>query len=181
MSAAGGAPDAASSVPDEPAPVTPEELLARLQALGIEAHTVSHRPVFTVEEAKAYRGDLEGAHVKNLFLRDKKGAMWLVVAVESRPIDLKALAAKLGHKGFSFASEQRLRRYLGVIPGAVTPFGVVNDRDGKVSVALDAALREHELWNFHPLVNSMTTTIRAADMARFLESVDHPPRWVSFD
>jgi Ala-tRNA(Pro) deacylase len=175
-------PPSDPSPPDaETRPVTPEELLARLEALGVDARTASHRPVFTVEQAKTYRGDLEGAHVKNLFLRDKKGIMWLVVALESRAIDLKELAVKLGHKNFSFASEERLRRYLGVVPGAVTPFGVVNDREGDVRVALDVGLREHEWWNFHPLVNSKTTTIRAADMLRFLEAVDHTPRWVSFD
>lgn len=160
---------------------TPEELLARLDALGIEATTVSHRPVFTVEEAKAHRGDLPGAHTKNLFLRDKKGTMWLAVVLEGRPVDLKALAAKLGHRNFSFGSAERLMRYLGVIPGAVTPFAVVNDREGAVRVALDAGLRAHEMWNFHPLVNSMTTTIHSEDMVRFLEAVGHPPTWVDFD
>lgn len=161
-------------------PLTPEELLARLDALGIESTTVTHRPVFTVEEAKEHRGELPGAHTKNLFVRDKKGVMWLVVAIESQPVDLRALAESLGHKRFSFGSEDRLRRYLGVIPGAVTPFAVVNDVEGAVHVALDASLRDHELWNFHPLVNSMTTTIRGEDMVRFLEAIDHAPTWVTF-
>jgi len=159
---------------------TPEELLARLVDLGIEATTVTHRPVFTVEEAKEHRGDLPGAHTKNLFLRDRKGVMWLAVVLESRPVDLDALAASLGHKRFSFGSEERLMRYLGVIKGAVTPFAVVNDHAAAVRVALDASLLGYELWNFHPLVNSMTTTIRAADMVRFLEAVGHPPTWVDF-
>ena len=166
---------------EEPARITPDELLARLEALGIEARTVSHRPVFTVEEAREHRGDLPGAHVKNLFLRDMKGAMWLVVTLESRSVDLKALARELGHRNFSFGSRERLERYLGVIPGAVTPFAVVNDPDGHVRVALDVALQEHDLWNFHPLVNSRTTTIGGADMVRFLESENHPPHWVSFE
>jgi Ala-tRNA(Pro) deacylase len=159
--------------------MTPDELLARLEALGIEHRTVSHRPVFTVEEARAHRGDLPGAHIKNLFLRTKKGAMWLVVALESRTVDLRALAEALGHRRFSFASERRLRAYLGVIPGAVTPFAVVNDGEGAVRVALDEGLRDFEEWNAHPLVNSMTTTVRGRDMIRFLEAVDHPPVWVS--
>ena len=163
---------------DERTPLTPDELLARLDELGIESTTVSHPPVFTVEEARAHRGELPGAHTKNLFVRDKKGVMWLVVAIESQPIDLRALAEKLGHKRFSFGSEQRLRRYLGVIPGSVTPFGVVNDVEGAVSVALDTSLRDYELWNFHPLVNSMTTTLRGEDMIRFLKAVDHEPAWV---
>ncbi len=167
---------------DDPRPhVTPEALLRHLDALGIEVRTVTHRPVFTVEEAKEHRGALPGAHTKNLFLRDKKGAMWLAVVLESRPVDLNTLAAKLGHRRFSFGSADRLMRYLGVIPGSVTPFAVVNDRGGEVRVALDASLQDHEFWNFHPLVNSMTTTLRADDMLRFLEAVDHPPTWVDFD
>ena len=160
---------------------TPEELLARLDALGIEHRTVEHPPVFTVEEARRHRGELPGAHVKNLFLRDKKGVMWLVVALESRKVDLKHVAAQLGHRSFSFASERRLATYLGVIPGAVTLFAVVNDHDGEVSVALDEGLRDFEQWNFHPLVNSMTTTVSGADMLRCLEAVGHPPVWVSLD
>lgn len=161
-----------------PGPVTPRELLDRLESLGIEARTVTHPPVFTVEEARALRGDIEGAHVKNLFLRDKKGSMWLVVALEGRTLDLAEVARALGHKRFSFASSERLLRYLGVTPGAVTPFGVVNDQEGAVRVALDEGLREHQLWNFHPLDNAMTTTIAAADMVRFFEAVDHPPTWI---
>lgn len=160
---------------------TPDELLARLDALGIAHRTVEHRPVFTVEEAREHRGDLPGAHVKNLFLRDKKGAMWLVVVLESRTVDLKHLARQLGHRSFSFGSERRLATYLGVIPGAVTLFAVVNDHGREVRVALDEGLRDFEQWNFHPLVNSMTTTVRGADMLRFLEAVDHPPVWVALD
>ncbi len=160
---------------------TPEELLARLDELGIEHRTVSHPPVFTVEEARAHRGDIPGAHVKNLFLRDKKGVMWLVVALESRKIDLRRLAGALGHRSFSFASERRLGTFLGVIPGAVTLFAVINDVEGAVSVALDEGLRAFDEWNFHPLVNSMTTTVRGQDMLRFLEAVEHPPRWVTLD
>jgi len=159
-------------------PATPEQLLARLQDLGIEATTVSHRPVFTVEEARAHRGELAGAHTKNLFVRDKKGVMWLVVAIESQTVDLRALAESLGHKRFSFGSPDRLMKYLGVTPGAVTPFSVVNDHEGAVRVALDEGLRAYGVWNFHPLVNSMTTTLRADEMVRFLEAVDHPPHWV---
>jgi Ala-tRNA(Pro) deacylase len=161
--------------------LTPDELLARLESLGIEHRTVAHRPVFTVEEARAHRGEIPGAHVKNLFLRDRKGVMWLVVVLESRTVDLRRLAGTLGHRRFSFASERRLDTYLGVIPGAVTPFAVVNDHGGAVSVALDEGLRAFEEWNFHPLVNSMTTTVRGEDMIRFLEAVGHPPRWISLD
>jgi len=159
-------------------PATSAELLDRLVDLGIEAETVSHEPVFTVEEAKMHRGELPGAHTKNLFVRDKKGVMWLIVAIESQPVDLKALAEALGHKRFSFGSRERLMKYLGVIPGAVTPFGVLNDHLGAVRVALDESLGAYEVWNFHPLDNGMTTTLRGEDMVRFLEAVQHPPHWV---
>ena len=160
------------------APRRPSDLLAYLEELNIESATFEHPAVFTVEEAKAHRGSLEGAFTKNLFVRDKKGVMWLIVALEDRVVDLRALAESLGHKRFSFGSPERLMKYLGVIPGAVTPFGVFNDVTGAVQVALDKGLRAFDLWNFHPLDNGMTTTIGPADMIRFLESVRHPPRWV---
>lgn len=162
-------------------PMKPDALLAYLRELGIEAVTTQHPPVFTVEEAKALRGDLPGAHTKNLFVRDKKGRMWLVVALESRPVDLRATAERLGHKRFSFGSPKRLMQYLGVSPGSVTPLALVNDRTGSVRVALDEGLRAIEPWNFHPLVNSMTTTIMSADMLRFLDAIDHDPVWIDFD
>jgi Ala-tRNA(Pro) deacylase len=171
--------DHEEAITGEHVPATPTELLARLATLGIDAPTVSHAPVFTVEQAQALKGDLAGAHTKNLFVRDKKGVMWLIVAMASQPVDLKALSELLGLKRFSFGSPKRLMRYLGVQPGSVTPFAVVNDYGGLVSVALDTSLRDHAVWNFHPLVNSMTTSIGAEDMLRFLDAVDHPPRWVS--
>jgi Ala-tRNA(Pro) deacylase len=159
-------------------PATAATVLEKLAELGIESVTADHPPVFTVEEAKALRGALEGAHTKNLFVRDKKGAMCLVVALEDRRIEMKELAGRIGLKRLSFGSADRLMKYLGVIPGAVTPFGVVNDHGGLVSVALDRGLKDHELWNFHPVDNAKTTTLRGEDMVRFLEAVDHPPTWV---
>lgn len=159
-------------------PATPVELLTHLDELGIEHRTFSHPAVFTVEEARELRGAIEGAHTKNLFVRDKKGRMWLVVALEDRSVDLKALARALGHRNFSFGSPQRLMEYLGVIPGAVTPFALFNDHTGAVRVALDEGLRDYETWNFHPLDNSMTTAIRPADMLRFLDAIEHPAHWV---
>lgn len=174
----GGAPGV---LRDGRPPMAPDALLARLSDMGIEAETVRHRPVFTVEEARRYRGDLPGLHVKNLFVRDRKGAMWLVVALENRPIDLRAVAETLGHRRFSFGSPRRLMEYLGVVPGAVTPFAVVNDTGGEVRVAFDTGLRDAEAWNFHPLDNAMTTTIVPGDMLRFLAAVDHSPVWVDLE
>ena len=166
---------------DGSAPATTEALLSRLAALDIAAETVEHAPVFTVEEAKALRGELPGAHIKNLFLRNKKGAMWLVVALEDRQVDLKALGTALGAGRFSFGSADRLMQYLGVLPGAVTPFSVINDKGGQVQVVLDHGLKSGGPVNGHPLVNTMTTAISFEDLVRFLEAEGHPPSFLDFD
>lgn len=158
-----------------PVPATPDELLSFLTELGIEARTVEHPPVFTVDEAQRLRGDLPGAHSKSLFLRDKKGRMWLVVTMEDRSIDLKDLAQRLGAGRLSFGSPDRLMRHLGVIPGAVSPFGVINDRSGVVEVALDRELLDADPLNFHPLDNSRTTAISATDLRRLLKATGHEP------
>jgi len=156
-------------------PTSPVQLFARLESLGIRTKTVQHPPVFTVDEAKARRGDLPGAHIKNLFLRNKKGDMWLVVAEESRPIDLKALGERLGAGRLSFGSPERLMSYLGVAPGAVTPFALINDREGRVRVAIDKAVLERDPVNCHPLANDMTTAIAPQDLLAFIESSGHKP------
>ena len=172
-------PDSPDPAPEAPAaalPTTPEQLLTRLAELGIACRTVSHPPVFTVEEAKALRGELPGGHVKNLFLRDKKGAMWLVVAEEDRRIDLKALAARLGAGKVSFASAERLMAYLGVVPGDVTPIGLINDRGQEVRVVIDAGLLAHDPVNVHPLTNDRTTAISPRDLLRFIEACGHEPQ-----
>jgi len=160
---------------DGSTPATPEALFLRLDELGIAHHTASHEPVFTVEEARAVRDGLPGGHTKNLFLRNKKGAMWLVVCNEDRLIDLKALARHLGAGRFSFSSADRLMRYLGVTPGAVTPFAVINDKQGVVRVVLDLAVVRYERANFHPLDNAMTTAIRGEDLLTFLRAENHAP------
>ena len=157
-------------------PTSPEALLARLAELGIAVSSFSHPPVHTVEEAKALRGELEGGHIKNLFLRNKKGAMWLITCLEDRDIDLKVLGQALGAGRFSFGSAERLMTYLGVLPGAVTPFAVINDTEGKVQVVLDQALLDCDPVNAHPLVNDMTAAVSPGDLVRFLEAVGHPPR-----
>ncbi len=156
-------------------PTSPDQLFAHLDGLGIRTRTVQHPPVFTVDEAKALRGDLPGAHIKNLFLRNKKGDMWLVVAEESRRIDLKALGERLGAGRLSFGSPERLMSYLGVVPGAVTPFALINDREGRVKVAIDKAVLERDPVNCHPLANDMTTAITPRDLLAFIESSGHKP------
>lgn len=159
-------------------PAGPEDLFRRLLEFGMEFETVEHPPVFTVEEAKALRGEIPGCHVKNLFLRDRKGAMWLVVCREDRAIDLKVLAGLLRAGRLSFGSPERLMKYLGVIPGAVTPFGIINDNGGQVRVVLDRQMLEAGPLNFHPLDNAMTTSISAQDLIRFLEAENHPPEYI---
>lgn len=162
-------------------PATPAELFERLRALGIATTTASHPPVFTVEQSKALRGPVPGCHTKNLFVRNKKGRMWLIVCLESRVVNLKALGRSIGAGGLSFGSPERLMGYLGVIPGAVTPFAVINDAGHAVGVVLDRAILDREPLNFHPLDNAMTTSIGAADFLRFLEAEQHTPVLVDFD
>ena len=160
-----------------PMAASPDELFAYLDSLGIAHKTVSHPPVFTVEEARALRGKVAGGHSKNLFLRDKKGAAFLVVALEDAGIELKSLHRLLGASGrFSFGAAELLRELLGVEPGSVTPFAVINDKALRVTVVLDAAMMAHGVLNFHPLVNTSTTTISREGLLRFLEATGHPPR-----
>lgn len=175
MSQGSTASGAAPATQSPQLPTSPEQLLARLDALGIAYQNHEHAAVFTVEEAKALRGELTGGHIKNLFLRNKKEEMWLVVAEEDKRIDLKSLGEKLGAGKLSFGSPDRLLRYLGVLPGAVTPFGIINDKDCKVKVVLDRDLMGFNLVNAHPLVNTMTTALSPEDLLGFLEAEGHPP------
>ena len=158
-------------------PTSPDQLFAALDALDIPYRTVEHPPLFTVEQSQALRGQIPGGHTKNLFLRDKKHSLYLVVAEEDAEIDLKGLHRLLGASGrFSFGSADLLREIWGVAPGAVTPFGAINDTGGRVTVVLDAAMMEHDKLNFHPLINVMTTSIRRDDLVKFLRSTGHEPR-----
>ena len=158
-------------------PATPADLFAYLDSLGITHKTVTHPPVFTVEEGRELRGAIEGGHTKNLFLRDKKGAAFLVVALEDAEIELRSLHRQLGATGrFSFGSPELMRELIGVEPGSVTPFSVINDKAGQVTVVLDAAMMEHAVLNYHPLVNTGTTTISREGLLNFLEATGHKPR-----
>lgn len=148
--------------------------------MGIEVVTHEHAPVFTVEEAKEVRGHLPGCHTKNLFVRNKKEQMFLVVCEQDRRVRLKELGELLGAGRLSFGSPRRLMRRLGVMPGSVNPFAVINDLEREVEVVLDRAILEDEPLNFHPLDNSMTTAISSADLLRFLDDVGHPPRIMDF-
>ncbi|MGH7124455.1 MAG: prolyl-tRNA synthetase associated domain-containing protein, partial [Stellaceae bacterium] len=162
-------------------PTSPEQLLARLAALGIESRTVSHPPVFTVEEAKALRGKLPGGHCKSLFLKDKKGGLWLAVMLEERRIDLKALADRLAAPRFSFGSAELLEAVLGVTPGSVTPFALINDGAHRVQPVLDEEMLRHDPLNYHPLINTKTTAVSPADLLKFIRDCGHEPRVLSLD
>ncbi len=167
-----------------PDPATPAEeaLFRQLDTLGIDHETHRHAPLFTVEESQALRGTLPGAHIKNLFLRDKKKNIWLVTTLEDRQIDLKALRKTLQAKGnLSFGNADLLMEVLGVIPGAVTPFGVLNDRDGRAAMILDKAILGHELVNAHPLRNDRTTAITPDGLLQFLDACEHPAQLLDFD
>jgi Ala-tRNA(Pro) deacylase len=157
-------------------PATPDDLFAYLAGLGIAHATVTHPPLFTVEQSQALRGTIPGGHTKNLFLKDKKDAVYLVVAPEEARVDLKTLHHKLGAARFSFGSADLMRELLGVEPGAVTAFGVINDKERRVTVVIDAALMESAIINCHPLVNTMTTSIARDDLLKFLIATGHAPR-----
>lgn len=158
--------------------LTPQQLFDRLAELGIAHRTVEHAPVFTVEEAKTHRGVLPGQHIKNLFLRNKKEQMWLVVALEDRAIDLKLLGERLGAGRLSFGSPERLRKYLGVEPGSVTPLSLINDSGHEVRLVLDRGLKDGGPVNAHPLTNTMTSALSLADLLRFFQATGHEPSWL---
>jgi len=158
-------------------PASPDDLFAFLDRLGIAHQTVTHPPLFTVEQSQALRGTIPGGHTKNLFVKDKKDKVFLLVAAEDAAIELKSMHRLLGASGrFSFGSAELMRELLGVDPGSVTPFGVLNDTGARVHVVLDRAMMDHEILNYHPLVNTMTTSIGSADLVKFLKATGHEPR-----
>lgn len=162
-------------------PATPEQVFAALGRLQITHSSITHKPMRTVEDSIALREGVPGGYSKNLFLRNRKGRMVLVTLLEDRMVDLKALGRWLDIGKPSFASPQRLMHYLGVIPGAVTPLAVINDKTTAVTVVLDKALLEKNPLHFHPCDNSMTTTISSDDLLRYIETLHGSPLVVDFD
>jgi Ala-tRNA(Pro) deacylase len=160
------------------APLTPDRLFARFDALGIPHRTYEHAAVFTVAEAAALRGELPGGHCKSLFLKDRKGGLWLVVALEERRLDMKRLGDLLGAPRFSFGNPDLLYEVLGVRPGSVTPFALANDTDQRLTVVLDKEMLDHDPLNYHPLENTRTTAVAPADLLRFVADCGHTPRIV---
>lgn len=157
-------------------------LCARLNALDIPVEIHRHPPLYTVAESRELRGTLPGGHIKNLFLRDKKRNQWLVTVLEDATVDLKALRHTLGASGnLSFGSADLLASSLGVTPGSVTPFAVINDPDGIVTMVLDRAILDHDPINAHPLHNEATAAIARDDLLRFLAECGHPPELIDLD
>lgn len=164
--------------------ITPgeQELYRRFATLAIAYETRRHPPLFTVEESRRLRGQMDGAHIKNLFLRDRKKRLWLVTVLEDRELDLKALRRRLGGQGsLSFGDRDLLDTVLGVSPGAVTPFAVLNDRAHQVTVVLDRGLFGHGMVNAHPLRNDRTTRVTPDGLMQFLRASGHEPLIVDFE
>jgi Ala-tRNA(Pro) deacylase len=157
-------------------PASRDDLMARFAELGIATETHAHAPVFTVEEARELRGKIPGGHCKNLFLKDEKGAVWLIVCLEDARIDLKQAPSRIGSKRLSFGKPDLLMELLGVEPGSVTPFGLINDKAARVNVILDEQMMRNERLNYHPLRNDATTTIAARDLLTFIRACGHEPR-----
>ena len=150
-----------------------------LQALGIPFERHEHPPVATVAEAEAHWAGIDALHAKNLFLRNQKGNRHFLVVLEAkRRADLDALGTVFAERKLSFASAERLREYLGLAPGSVSPFGLINDRERRVAVAIDAAIRDAPLVAFHPNVNTATLVVAGDDFRQFLTAVGHDVRWI---
>jgi len=160
-------------------PTSPDELLAILDQLGIDHTTVEHPPMFTVAESKNLRiTSSRGSYTKNLFLRNKKGLMWLITCSEDRHLDLSSLATRLQAKRLSFGSADRLIKYLGVTPGAVSPFALINDFTQSVSFAIEEELLQQPMIHLHPLINTQTTRVAIQDLLQFVRHTGHTPLYL---
>jgi Ala-tRNA(Pro) deacylase len=159
---------------------TPQELFGLFDRLGIAHRTLTHPAVFRVGEGEEFKAELPGGHTKNLFLKDAKGQLWLVSALQETKIDLKALPAAIGSARLSFGSAEAMEAALGVAPGSVTAFALANDKAHRVRFVLDRALAEADPVNFHPLVNTATTAISQAHFRRFLAALGVAPVMVDF-
>lgn len=159
----------------------PAQLYARLDQLAIPYTILEHPPVLTVEEADRHTGYLPGGHCKSLFLKDRKGGLWLLVCEAGRRLDVNRLAKVIGSPRLSFGKAALLIETLGVAPGAVTPFALINDPQQRVRPLLDRAMLAHDRLNYHPLVNTATITVASADLLRFVEACGHEVRVVDLD
>ena len=163
-------------------PTSPDELLTIFKQLGIDHTTVGHPPMFTVAQSKKFRiTSPGGSYTKNLFLRNKKGLMWLITCSEDRRLDLPSLAAHLQAGRLSFGSAERLMEYLGVTPGAVSPLALINDSIGSVSFVIGEELLRQPMIHLHSLINTQTTRIAIRDLLRFVRHTGHPPLCLRLD
>lgn len=160
-------------------PATPEELFAFFDQLGIEHKTVEHKPLFTVEDGRDIWHTISGLHCKNLFIKDKKDKIWLVAMPGDKRADLNRLEKRLGAPRFSFGKPELLLEVLGLTPGSVTPFALMNDTQKRVTVVLDDEMLRSEQVNFHPLHNAASTTIKSADLVKFVKALNYEPIMVN--
>ena len=161
-------------------PATPADLYAFLDAHGVAHRTLEHPAVFRVDEGHEIKAALPGGHTKNLFLKDAKGQIWMICALGETRIDLKRLPETIGAARLSFGSPELMQEVLGVTPGSVTLFALINDRARRVKLVLDAALLEPEPINFHPLTNTATTAISQDGLRAFLQALDITAQVVDF-
>jgi Ala-tRNA(Pro) deacylase len=172
--------DASSAFKDS-LPTSPEAVMAVLENLDISFSTHHHPPLRTVEDSKQFRDGMDGAHIKNLYMRDRKKKNFLVVADEDRAIDMKTLNGRIGCDRLSFGSADRLFEMLGVRPGAVSPLTLINDPDQRVRLVIDAKILRSGMIYVHPLVNDMTLGITADGLQRFFQHCGHDPLMLDFD
>jgi Ala-tRNA(Pro) deacylase len=156
------------------------ELLAHLDAIGVEHRTLDHPAVFTVAEGTHIKAELPGGHSKNLFLKDKKGQLWLISARQDTVIDLKRLHRAIGSDRLSFGSPELMAETLGVTPGSVTALALVNDQSRRIRFVLDRALADSDPVNFHPMTNTATTALSRDGFVKFLDSIDVEAMVVDF-
>lgn len=159
-------------------PTSPDALMDRLRELGIEFSLHHHKAVFTVAESEAVDKQIAGTHCRNLFLRDKKKNNFLLVLQNATEVDVKKLPDVIGSDRLSFGSADRLWEYLGVRPGSVCPYSIINDTGHNVKILLDKSMMETEIVNYHPLLNTMTISAKPADLIKFIESTGHTPHIV---
>jgi len=156
-------------------PFSDLDLYKMFDDMGLSVTKTEHAPLYTVEDSQNLRGDIKGGHCKNLFLKSKKGILFLVVVLEDWRVDLKQLEKQLGAGRLSFGKPDLLMEKLGIIPGAVTPFSAINDLEKEVTVILDQEMMTYDLLNYHPLRNDRTVTISNSDLRRFLTEQHQPP------
>jgi Ala-tRNA(Pro) deacylase len=161
-------------------PATRIDLFEFLDNLGIAHDTKDHAPIFTVDDGKDIKASMPGGHTKNLFLKDKAGRLFLISALGDTPIKINKLHPVIGCKRLSFGKPDLLLEHLGVTPGSVTAFSIINDKTRAVTFILDKALLDHDILNFHPLLNDATTAVSSQDLLRFAKAAHHDPLIIDF-